>query len=288
MKMGRIPCLFAYMLYAVLVAGVCLWVYFPYTAYVNAHIAEQEGTSFRVSVTQAEPLLPLGLEAQALHLAWLKGAYIPPVKVEDVQCRVAPLSLFRQTWDASVRGRLFGGKVEVAGTMAPMKKPRQYDGRLVLEGMRLEDILAWVEQLERVSGSLSGDLVFQGSLASPLQGTGNATLALEGVGFGMEMPLSGSVAVAEGKGSLAVRLEKGRVEILACDFACKGMKGTASGSITLRQPLGTSTLDLQLAVTPDAAVTQQFPAAALVMQPNTTYNVHLNGMMNRPRIRFTG
>ncbi len=288
MNAGSMKRYLAYAGYALVVAGICLWAYFPYTAWVNARIARQELNTVRVRVAQASPLLPLGLEAGELHVAWLNVPGVPPVKIEDFRFRISPLSFIRKAWDASARGRLFGGKVEVTGQVAPRKKPDHYDGHVSFDGVKLAGLLAGMAQLEHVAGTVTGDVTLKSTLKSIVKGTGNATLSLEGVQFAMETPMSGSIDVQDGQGKVNVQLGKGRVKILTCQFTCKGMKGKVFGSISLRQPLIQSGLNLIVSLTPDDSAKKQFPAAALIMQPGTTYKVHLSGIIGNPRFKLVG
>ncbi len=286
MIFGWMKRIFGYISFAVLVALICLWFGFPYTAYVNARLAKMESPSIRVRVGQAEPLLPLGLEVQDIDLACLGVPGVPTVELEELGCRISPLSFVRKAWDASWRGRFFGGKLDGEGRLAPMNRPDTFDGRLSFDQVGLSGLLACMRIMENVSGTTSGEIVFDGPMSRIARGTGNATVELDRVAVTVDTPMSGKVMIVEGEGNVEARLDKGKVEIASCAFSCKGMKGTVSGSIMLRHPLARSGLKLLLTITPDDAVKEQFPAASLVMRSGTTYKVSLNGSLGKPMVKL--
>ncbi|WP_462324765.1 type II secretion system protein GspN [Desulfoplanes sp.] len=288
MIVGWMKRIFGYISFAVLIALICLWLGFPYTAYVNARLAKMESPPVRVRVGQAEPLLPLGLEVQDVDLICLRVPGLPTVGIEELGCRISPLSFVRKAWDASWQGRVFGGTLDGEGRLSPMNRPDTFDGRLSFDGVGLQGVLGCMGILEGASGETSGGIVFRGSLGRIARGTGNATVGVDRVAFGLETPLSGKITVANGEGDVVVRMEKGRVEIVSCAFSCKGMRGTVSGNILLRHPLARSGLKLIVSLTPDGAVAEQFPAASLVMRPGTTYKVSLSGSLGKPMVKLLG
>jgi type II secretion system protein N len=277
-----------YIAFALLVAGLCLWFGFPYTAYVNARLAKMESQSVRVEVAQAEPLLPLGLAVQDIELVCLTVPGVPIVELEELGCRVSPLSFVRKVWDASVQGRVFGGNLEGRGRLAPMQRPETFDGRLFFEGIGLSGLLACVRTLENVSGTISGEIGFNGPMSRIARGAGNATVTLDKVMFVIDSRIPDKITVVDGQGMVEARLEKGRLDIITCNFSCKGMTGTISGKIMLRHPLVKSDLKLLVSITPDEFVKEQFPGASLIMRPGTTYTISLAGPLDNPRVEFPG
>jgi type II secretion system protein N len=277
-----------YIAFALLVAGICLWFGFPYTAYVNARLAKMELQSVRVEVAQAEPLLPLGLAAQDIELVCPTVPGVPIVELEELGCRVSPLSFVRKVWDASVQGRVFGGNLEGRGRLAPMQRPETFDGRLFFEGIGLSGLLACVRTLENVSGTISGEIGFNGPMSRIARGAGNATVTLDKVMFVIDSRIPDKITVVDGQGMVEARLEKGRLDIITCNFSSKGMTGTISGKIMLRHPLVKSDLKLLVSITPDEFVKEQFPGASLIMRPGTTYTISLAGPLDNPRVEFPG
>jgi type II secretion system protein N len=278
-----------YIAFAVLVAGICLWFGFPYTAYVNARLATMESSSVRVEVGQAEPLLPLGLAAQDIELACPTVPGVPTMELEELGCRVSPLSFVRKVWDASVQGRVFGGNLEGTGRLAPMQRPEKFDGRLSFEGVGLSGLLACVKTLENVSGRTTGEIVFNGPMSRIARGAGNATVTLDKVMFVIDdRRIPDKITVVDGQGMVEARLEKGRLDIITCNFSCKGMTGTISGKIMLRHPLVKSDLKLLVSITPDEFVKEQFPGVALIMRPGTTYTISLAGPLDNPHVELPG
>jgi type II secretion system protein N len=277
-----------YIAFALLVAGLCLWFGFPYTAYVNARLAKMESQSVRVEVAQAEPLLPLGLAVQDIELVCLTVPGVPIVELEELGCRVSPLSFVRKVWDASVQGRVFGGNLEGRGRLAPMQRPETFDGRLFFEGIGLSGLLACVRTLENVSGTISGEIGFNGPMSRIARGAGNATVTLDKVMFVIDSRIPDKITVVDGQGMVEARLEKGRLDIITCNFSCKGMTGTISGKIMLRHPLVKSDLKLLVSITPDEFVKEQFPGVALIMRPGTTYTISLAGPLDNPHVELPG
>jgi hypothetical protein len=145
-----------------------------------------------------------------------------------------------------------------------------------------------VRTLENVSGTISGEIGFNGPMSRIARGAGNATVTLDKVMFVIDSRIPDKITVVDGQGMVEARLEKGRLDIITCNFSSKGMTGTISGKIMLRHPLVKSDLKLLVSITPDEFVKEQFPGASLIMRPGTTYTISLAGPLDNPRVEFPG
>jgi type II secretion system protein N len=239
-----------------------------------------------VRVRNAKPLLPLGIKALGIDISCLILPGVPHVELKEVGCRVSPLSFVRKVWDGSVQGEFFEGTLKGTARLAPMDRPEIFDGHIAFDRVGLAEMSVCFQMMDNLSGTISGEIVFDGPMSRIARGTGNATLTMDKVLFTVDRPGTGKITVSDGQGEMKLRLAKGRVEIIDCSFFCRGLQGTVTGNVLLRHPLAKSELRLLLTMTLDEFAKEQFFEGSMTMRSGTIYKISLAGLIDNPRTRL--
>ncbi len=275
-----------YLLFALGVAGVCVWYGFPYTAAVNTRLAARVSPRVKLVVREAGPLFPLGIAAPSMEISCPGMRGNPGFPLHDVNVRASLFSLVVGKWNISFDAGALGGSLHGRGIMTPRRIPVNLDGSVEVDGVGIKGFSPCLKGFEGLTGTLDGTAFFTGSLHAFPQGRGNATFALKKVAGVLRSPLVVGFTVKDGSGDARVRMEKGRIDILSCTFESTGLKGDLKGRIMLRTPLGKSTLHLVLALTADEAIKEQPGSVTLLLRPGVTRRVIFSGTMEDPRATF--
>ena len=282
----RIQGILGYILFALAVAGACVWYTFPYTAYVNTRLADVKSPFVAVSVKDATPLLPIGLAAHSVEITCLAMPGTPMFLVDGVDLRLSLLSYALGKWKTTVDVDIFDGSLRALGTMVPRNMPRDLDGTLEFQNIGLQGFSPCLSGMDDISGTMGGKVYFTGRVDRMIQGEGNATLSVEKVAAVLNTSLVAGFFIEDGSGEARVRMRKGRLEILSCTFESRGIKGTLKGKVVLHAPLVKSTMQLAVTLVADEAIKEQPAGISLIMRPGATHKINFSGTFERPRVKL--
>jgi type II secretion system protein N len=231
--------------YIIFVTLVFLYYLFPteaMTAYVNYRLADFL-PEFHLTVGQMRPSFPPGLKLNSAQL-YRKNSEL--IKADQFTIRPQYLTLFSRTKSFVLNGSLNDGSISGTAEVARGKSLLNID--LSVAQVEISSIPVVKEMMPHsLSGVINGNLVFNNQ---PPNGIGKADFILSNcmvdfkpAFFGMNQLKMDSITA---KGELADRVLK----IETVEVKGRELNGKATGTMTLRNPIMQSAINISGQVTP--------------------------------------
>jgi len=273
-----------YTLYLLVAVSLCLYILFPGDI-VRNHINSHTGhllAPYQLEIEQVKPAFPPGVRLQGISLRHNQRELLQlaPVRVSPVY---AALLEPGQTFEA--RAAPWGGHLNSRLNFTADRGQATMTAHTTLNAVALENI----PELERISGRalsgrLSGKVVWDSSQSAE--------------------PVTADLTVADGRVELLVpwlaidrvdfqqidtvlSLNRQQLSVRRCIFVGKQIKGSLSGSIQWRYPLGESLLILNgvIRLQPDFArqLQSKLPEGFVLEEnKNDGYRVRFGGTLDKP------
>ncbi len=276
---------FLYLIYITAVTAIFLYYLFPSDTvkeYISFNL-KNANPDFAISIDTIRPVFPPAIRLRAVSFYYAKGALF-----DAEQVTVAPklLSLFRQKKIFSFKGSLnegnFEGNIEISKNK-PVPQTK-IDARL--SGIRISDIPGIQNMSDRkLSGRLDGKIVYENKGTT---GTANAELTISDGIVELLTPIFTLESITFRSLEADVTINKQKLRINKCTIKGQQMDGNILGSVRLKDPLGTSILNLRGTIKPQRAfladLRKSFPVNLLPKKllAKNGFPITLKGTIEKP------
>ena len=235
--------------YIVLVTLIFLYYLFPteaVTAYVNYRLSDSL-PGVHLIVAQMRPGFPPGLTLTSLVVERNDKEWI---KADRASIRPRYTTLFSQTKAFVLNGSLDTGRVAGTATITPNTSLLNFD--LSVDQIEIGNIPALKEMMPHsLTGIVKGKLVFNNQ---PPFGKGNADLTLSNCTVDFKPAFFGMNQLKMDTVAAKADLSDGMIKIEAFEVKGRELNGKATGTVTLRNPMVQSPLNISGQVTPTPAL----------------------------------
>jgi type II secretion system protein N len=236
-----------YTVYVVLVALFLLYLLFPVSAVEEfvAHSVTRINPDLAFKAAKIKPWIPAGLRIVEGRI-YLRDAPGQPVFEAD-KLYIAPqlLKLIRGDYFFTLEGEAYGG--EIAGSIhAAGKGSAAFGTEVSFSDFNLGDYDLLAQKFtHRISGSLSGGIVYGSSPAGNAGGSGRADLHLSGGQLQFQAPVFGISSIDLQSIDLGMELSGRKVTIVRAELAGQEVKASMTGTIQLQENVELSQVNLK-------------------------------------------
>lgn len=236
-----------YTAYILAVTIFFLYYLFPsdaLTSYINSKLADSL-PGFRLSVKQIRPTFPPGLN---LKIPLLFRGEKQIFGSDELKIRPQYLTLLSATQSFVFNASSYGGNLKGIVDLSMKESQPQFNLNLSLNGIEIGNVPALKELIPHtVTGIANGDIVFR---ATAPYGNGKADITISGCQVEFKPALFGMDQLKMDAIATHVEMADGQVKI--DQFSIKGhdLSGKATGSISVRNPIGKSAINISGLMTP--------------------------------------
>ena len=244
----------SYALYAILVAGVLLYVRFPSESFQSylVQVAGRMDPQVIFSTRSLDPSFPPGLHLQEPVFSLKERPKTAFFEAQDLSFNPGIGSLIRgnTTWffDAHAYGGFINGHI-LSG------KNGEIDGfSISLEKVRIHEY-AFLPQfgVGDLGGTLKGNITYKGPPDQIVLGDGAGDIHISEGRIDLLNPFLGLETIPFGKLNAQFTLKKGTVNLTSVSLDGKGFQGSLSGTIRLNRIMDRSRLNLKGTIEPIGA-----------------------------------
>ncbi len=286
---GRLPRVAAYLLYALVLAGVLLIWKFPYQSLegrIEAVASRHLG--MRVEISDLSGTFPPGLKMSRCVVRPWEAEREPVFEMTQgfLWFRIVPL--FRGTAGARFYASAYGGSLSGVFSVG-LGREHPYQLALVLRAIRLAEHRAIPQILgRRMSGTLSGDLQIGGATGKKGGSTGGGKIEVHQGSWPVNSPYLKVTSLDEVELKATVKLAEGQLAVEGCDFKAAGIQGSLKGTVNLAPVWSESVLDLAGEGQVDGTMLNLDPSIALqvqtLLQQQRPLPFHLRGTLAQPEV----
>ena len=244
----------AYTGYIIGVTVLCLYFLFPsdaVTSYINYKI-NSISPDLKWTLHGVKPAFPPGLSSDLMEVS-LGGKKI--IDAEKVKVAPSLISLLTGDKDARITGDTCDGTVVAKLIVSGTAHAPKIDINAVIDGIQISSIPTLKElKLCQVSGVASGIVAFSNREAA---GKGNAQVKITDSQIRFTPALFGITQVAFKSVTAEFALAGEQVTLKRLDIDSREVSGTATGSMTLRNPIGKSLINITGEATPHPGILKQ-------------------------------
>ena len=284
-----------YLLFALILTVVLLYYRFPSDAlrdYLQS-MAHRANPPLALSVDSLELSLPVGLKLMETQVA-LKN--IPDriiVRADSLLVRPQLWSLFRGKPRYRFHCVAYGGDL-VGSVYVEKDGTRDFiDTEIDLRNIHVGDH-AYLSQLigRHVEGTLNGTVSYRGQRNPLVDGSGQANLRLSQGRVELLEPFITLESIDFNEMEIEIILKKQNVNLSRLELKGQQLHGTLSGTITLKQELAKSRLDLKGTIEPFAGLFKGPAGAGDTVQffkqrlKGGAFPVVIQGTVGEPKVKF--
>ena len=279
----------AYLLYALILAGILLVWKFPYSS-LNQRLESvaSRALGMRVELREISPAFPFGLKVSRCVVRTWEAGREPVFDMTQGSLRFRILPLLRGAVGVVVQGRAYGGTVSGDGSLS-RGRDRSYQLKAVIQSVRLGEHPGIAQLFGRpVSGAVSGEVQLSGPVGEKTKSTGGGKIQLRQGSWPVDSPYLKIKSLDEMELNATVKLEKGTLTVEGCDFKAAGIQGTLKGSVNLATTWSESALELAGEGQVDGAILNLEPTVAARIQPllqqSKPIPFHIRGTLGAPQL----
>jgi type II secretion system protein N len=281
------------LIYAVFtVAMFCVFLIstFPYDIVVGGALSALQSPNMVVDVKSAEFAWHRGLALNGVRFSSLAGGTAAPyLEMNTVWVRPVLTQLIQgNPYALSLQAELYGGTAD--GTLDV--QGQTVAGTLNVNDASLERYRTLTSLLEegQVAGRLSGEISFEAAGPSIENSHVNGEVRLENAGLDKAKIFGfGGLDIHFKEGRLKFGIQGGRMEIEQFNATGDELNVNASGTVTLREPLDASVLNLKATLLPGKEASDVIRAlVAAIPKPQDAKPdapVRISGTLAKPRYR---
>jgi len=284
-----------YLLFATVVAGLFMYFCFPSQAVSN--YLEGSATRFApalaVRVEGIRPALPFGLQLENTSLSLKERPHIPLFTAHtfEIMPSMGTLTLRRPAFRFDCGA--YGGRIEgvIAFETFLLKGPVQSD--IEIRSVRLDQYPRLKEWFYGdLGGLMNGTIAYACNPGDFINGTGQGDFSISEGTVRFVQPFLGMESVRLDRIEARMLLDNQMLSLDRCDFKGEQIRGKASGTIYLKNPIGGSRLDLTVTLEEFSLPGDSggfFDVARLVGQGNKggDFSIDIRGTVDEPRISFS-
>ena len=287
---------FGYIIYCIIVTVGLLYYRFPSDAlrdYLQIR-ANNLNTPLFLSIDRIKPWPPFGLKLGQTEIALKDKPDIKLFRADSLLVKPEAWSFLKGKGRYCFECLAYGGDVWgcVYFDKNGMKAP--FNTGIELKGIRIGNYKGLRYLIGRdVDGILYGTIYYSGQRKNLIDGTGEVNLKLLDGRVDLLLPILplGSIEFNEVKIDMA--LKKRKINLTRFELNGRQLKGTLSGTISLKEKFAKSTLDLKGTIEPFAAFFKNTEGAfstlrffkQMMRKGVLTFIVH--GTLGEPKIKFT-
>jgi len=236
-----------YMLYVILVALFLLYFLFPANA-VEEFVANSVSSinpDLAFQAAKIRPWIPAGLRVTEGRLYLRDAPQMTVFEADNLYIAPQVLKVIQGDYSFTLKAKAYKG--EIAGSIqAPGKGTGAFETKVRFRDFNLGDYDLLAEKFaHRISGSLSGDIVYGIDPASNAGGSGRADLSLTAGKVQLQAPVFGISSVDLQSFELGMELSGRKVTIVRADMAGQKVKAIMTGTIQLQEKIELSQLNLK-------------------------------------------
>lgn len=287
---------FGYTIYCIIVTVGLLYYRFPsddLRDYIQIR-ANNLNTPLFLSIDRIKPWPPFGLKLGQTEIALKDKPDIKLFRADSLLVKLEAWSFLKGKGKYCFECLAYGGDVggcvyfEKNSTKAP------FNTEIELKSIRIGNYKGLRYLIGRdVDGIINGTIYYSGQHKNLMDGTGEANLKLLDGRVDLLLPILplGSIEFNEVKIDMA--LKKRKVNLTRFELNGHQLKGTLSGTISLKEKFAKSTIDLKGTIEPFASFFKNTEGAfsalrffkQMMRKGTLTFIVH--GTLGEPKIKFT-
>lgn len=249
--------LIGYLLYALVLTALFLYLRFPsesLASYLKSALG-RANPRLILSIGALAPELPPGIEISKAEIAFKKTPLKPIVNLHNLSLKPDPWAFIQGTRACCFEGRAYGG--EISGNLRFEERGSE---TCFTTSIRLKDLHmgrhAYLPLLmgRSFSGTLAGEIHYSGDNARLIQGDGAATITISRGVAGLPRPVMGLESIPFDRLFIKMTLKNGKITVSSAVLEGRTLKGRLSGTVTLKNKIRTSRLDLKGVVEPQTGL----------------------------------
>lgn len=281
-----------YILYAVLLSAVLLYVRFPAEKFKDYCIRQIEGLVPESSCTidHIGYRFPLSAVFASLTLSREINGRQTAMVIDELVVSAEFPQLWRRL---SITAKMYSGHIGAALSFDRRAHSFGLSG-IEGQGIALAPLAAGMGITDRkISGILGFSGTYQAPDSAPGDGAGKGLLEIERGSFSLLQPILNLSALTYDKISVQIVADNGAVQLIEGEFLGKEMAGDFTGHVQLAAPFLTSTVELIGRLEPDAGFLQAHPQEQQLVQrllqryKMTVLPFKVGGTVQRPLFRFS-
>jgi len=248
-----------YVLYGIILLPVFLYILFPSDTlkdFIQASVqAGNPGIS--IDLKKASPSLPFGLKLKGVdcrisefpeETAFMAEVIIVRPKLWSLLGKDHGYGFYCEAYEGTITGLV---NVKENGQSQLLSLSAEFEDIHIKADSRLPAIIK-----DSLKGILNGDVTFKGEGLSDPNGTGNASLTLSGGAVDFSIPFLNIDVIDLKEAIIKAELKDRTLNITDANIRGDEFLGRASGTISLKDSLNKSRLNLKLSIEPTAAFLQ--------------------------------
>jgi type II secretion system protein N len=286
---GRLPQVAAYLLYALVLAGVLLIWKFPYQSLEGRiEAAASRHLGMRVEITDLSPTFPPGLKASRCVVKPWEAGREPVFEMARGSLRFRILPLLRGAAGARFYASAYGGSLS-GDLSVGLGREHPYQLTAIVQSIRLEENRAVPQLLgRRMSGTLSGEFRIDGAMGKKGGLTGGGRIEVHHGSLPVESSYLKVKSLDEVELNATMKLAGGKLVVEGCDFKAKGIQGSLKGTVNLAPVWSESVLDLAGEGQVDGTLLNLDPSLApqvqALLQQQKALPFRLRGSLGSPQV----
>jgi type II secretion system protein N len=280
----------AYTLYGVVVFVVLLYILFPYELLRQRVVERFLRDDLRLAITSLRPDFPPGVQLRQVRLLTTSAASTETLaQVETLRMQPDVVALLSKTLDIRFDARLYNGRFEGNIHTAVAEGESLWELQARFSDLQVEQHpLAQKDTKAFLRGRLEGDVNATLDNAGLLQ-QGLINLRMQPLVFmgneGLQLQLSRDITCDSLQSQL--RFAAGQLQIIS--FNCRGedLSIVARGSVQWQQPLGESTLELQVQMRSETTFKQEIDLIGTLIRRRPdrrgVLSFNIRGTLQQPR-----
>ena len=236
-----------YMLYVVLVALFLLYFLFPVNAVEEflAYSVSRINPGLAFQAAEIRPKIPAGLHIVEGRVYLLEAPGQTVFEADDLYIAPQLLKVISGNYFFTVKGEAYGGKIDGSIHIAG-KDAGAFGSEVTFNDLNLEDYAFLAQKFtHRLSGSLSGGVVYGSNQTENTGGSGRGDLHLSGGRLQFQAPVFGVSGIDLQNFDLGMELSGGKITIVKADLAGQEVKASLTGTIQLQDDIVLSQLNLK-------------------------------------------
>ncbi len=240
-----------YLLYAALVAGLLLYVRFPSVAIESflVQAADRMDPQILFKTASFDPSFPPGIRLKKPSFSLKERPQTALFEADLLSVTPGLGSFLTGEPELSFDAKAYGGALYGQVLFGPNREPKDFS--LSLEDVRIQEY-GYLPSLGigDLSGILSGDLRYEGSLDRIVMGNGQGKFLLREGKIDLSKPFLGLQTLPFGELKARFSLKKGTITLSSVSLDGRGFQGSLSGTIYLNRITDRSRLNLKGTIEP--------------------------------------
>ncbi len=249
-----------YSVYFALITVILLYALFPADSVEELldSSVSRINPEFNFKAENIRPGIPAGLRINAAEIYLGNTPGLTIFKSESFYIGPHILKLVKGEYDVDLKGMAYKG--DIKGTLHFSDTDRDIAGEITFKNLVLDDYDFLAEKLEhKVSGSLSGEIVYSNESGDAAGGSGSFDLRLSDGRLQLKAPVFNIGSLDLQSIQLEAKLNRREITIVKADLKGTEVNGSMTGSIKLQKNMRQSQLNLRGTLEPLAQFYQKYP-----------------------------